>query len=123
MANEFEGTITFLGVENLGRTAEFYEAVLGLELVRDQGVCRIYRSSPGAYLGFCEHIPFDGEDQRIILTLVTHDVDWWFEQLVSKGVIFEKTPQHNPKFGIYHCFLRDPDGYLIEIQRFDDPLS
>jgi hypothetical protein len=22
---------------------------------------------------------------------------------------------------IYHCFLRDPNGYLIEIQRFLDP--
>ena len=22
---------------------------------------------------------------------------------------------------IYHCFLRDPNGYLIEIQRFLNP--
>ncbi len=27
----------------------------------------------------------------------------------------------NPEYRIYHCFLRDPDGYQIEIQRFDDP--
>ncbi|OQY24133.1 MAG: hypothetical protein DRJ03_06405 [Chloroflexi bacterium] len=26
----------------------------------------------------------------------------------------------NPRYNIYHCFLRDPNGYLIEIQRFLD---
>jgi hypothetical protein len=24
-------------------------------------------------------------------------------------------------FRLYHCFLRDPNSYPIEIQRFDDP--
>ena len=31
-----------------------------------------------------------------------------------------RPPAHNPRFGIYHLFLRDPDGHLVEIQRFDD---
>ena len=30
-------------------------------------------------------------------------------------------PALNPEYGIYHCFLRDPNGYLVEIQRFLDP--
>ncbi len=41
--------------------------------------------------------------------------------LNEQGVEFEKLPAHNPQFEIYHCFLRDPNGYLVEIQRFDDP--
>lgn len=36
------------------------------------------------------------------------------------GIVFEKS-QLNPRYAIYHCFLRDPSGYLIEIQRFEDP--
>jgi catechol 2,3-dioxygenase-like lactoylglutathione lyase family enzyme len=57
----------------------------------------------------------------VILTLVTDDVDGWHERFIAAGVTSEKPPQHNPTFNIYHCFLRDPNGYLLEIQRFEDP--
>ncbi len=33
--------------------------------------------------------------------------------LAAQGVVFEKPPADNPRYGIYHCFLRDPNGYLI----------
>ena len=56
----------------------------------------------------------------VILTLVTVDVDIWHGYLACQGVALEP-PTHNPTYGIYHFFLQDPNGYLIEIQRFDDP--
>lgn len=57
----------------------------------------------------------------MILTLVTSEVDAWHQYLRDQGVSFEGPPALNPKYDIYHCFLRDPNGYLIEIQRFNDP--
>ena len=30
-------------------------------------------------------------------------------------------PRNDPQYNIYHCFIRDPAGYLIEIQEFKDP--
>jgi hypothetical protein len=33
-----------------------------------------------------------------------------------------RPPAHSDTYRIYHCFLRDPNGYLVEFQRFDDPL-
>ena len=57
----------------------------------------------------------------LILTLVTSEVDAWHQYLSDRGVGFEKPPSLNPQYDIYHCFLRDPNGYLIEIQRFNDP--
>jgi hypothetical protein len=38
----------------------------------------------------------------------------------ARAAAFETPPRANPKYKIYHCFLRDPDGYQIEIQRFDN---
>ncbi|MBN1264645.1 MAG: VOC family protein [Anaerolineales bacterium] len=122
MADSFDQTIMFLGTKNLAEAAEFYEQILGLELVRDQEVCRIYRTSPGSFLGFCEHLPVEEPSGGIILTLVCDDVDGWYKKLKNRGVQFEKKPQQNSEFGIYHCFFRDPDGYLLEIQRFDKQL-
>jgi catechol 2,3-dioxygenase-like lactoylglutathione lyase family enzyme len=116
----FDAGITFCYTRDLKRTARFYEDVLGLPLVLDQGGCRIYRVSDGAYFGFCEREEV-GSPKGVILTFVTQDVDSWYEKLSRQGVEFEKAPAFNPDYNIYHCFLRDPDGNLLEIQRFEDP--
>lgn len=115
--------ITFLYTRDLEASAAFYEDVLGLPLVRDQGDCRIYRVSSTGYLGFCRRVDTPEQPSGIILTLITADVDGWYERLRARGVTFEKPPAANPQYQIYHCFLRDPNGYLIEIQRFDEPLT
>jgi catechol 2,3-dioxygenase-like lactoylglutathione lyase family enzyme len=115
-----DAQITFCYTRDLRMTARFYEEVIGLPLALDQGGCRIYRVAGSAYVGFCER-----EDAArpagVLLTFVTDDVDGWHERLASAGVEFDKTPEHNPEYAITHCFCRDPNGYVIEIQRFDDP--
>ncbi len=110
--------ITFLYTRNLSATADFYEQTLGLPLWLDQGDCRIYKVTGGGYIGFCQRQQMSEQPLGVILCLVTEDVDAWCEMLAGKGIEFEKSPQHNPTYNIYHCFLRDPNGYLIEIQRF-----
>jgi catechol 2,3-dioxygenase-like lactoylglutathione lyase family enzyme len=115
--------ITFLHSSDLKVTKHFYNGLLGLEVVRDQGTCLIFKVTPSAFLGFCEHIEPLPAGRRIILTLVTEDVDQWYLQLKKNGASIEEPPKANPKFQIYHFFLKDPDGYWIEFQRFDHPLS
>ena len=112
--------ITFVYCTDLDRSAAFYGDVLGLPMVLDQGSCRIYRAAAAAYVGVCRRLDRTVSPEGIILTLVTDDVDGWFTQLAAAGAAFEHAPRSNPEYGIYHTFLRDPDGYLIEIQRFDN---
>ena len=111
--------ITFVYVAELDRSAAFYGEVLGLELARDQGACLIYRVADDAYLGVCDHrAPDPG---GMIITLVTEDVDGWAQRLAEAGYAVDG-PHSNARFALYHCFVRDPDGHLVEIQRFDEPL-
>jgi catechol 2,3-dioxygenase-like lactoylglutathione lyase family enzyme len=117
----FSQQITFLSTRNLKETAHFYEGILQFPLTLDQGTCRIYQVSSDGYLGFCQSEQAPQAAPGVILTLVTEAVDDWHCHLLKRGVVFEKPPTHNPKYNIYHCFLRDPNGYLIEIQRFEDP--
>jgi catechol 2,3-dioxygenase-like lactoylglutathione lyase family enzyme len=125
MAGPFDQQVTFLYTTDLEATADFYESALGLPLVLDQGACRIYRVAADAFVGLCTRTDAltqeDAGPSGVILTLVTNEVDAWYERLCAKGVTFEKPPSLNPKFNIYHCFLRDPNGHLVEIQRFHDP--
>jgi len=115
----FDAQITFLYVADLARSSAFYGDLLGLELVRDQGVCLIYRVSADAYIGLCGHRP--AEPGGMIVTLVTDDVDGWAERLRAGGHAVEG-PEANARFELYHCFAHDPDGHVVEIQRFDDPI-
>lgn len=115
----FDAYLSFLRVSDLEVTTRFYTQTLGLDLVLDQGRCRIFRAAPGGYLGFCQadQVP---DAKGLILTLVTDDVDGFYRRLSKGGIQFDQPPTVNSEFRIYHCFFRDPDGYLLEIQRFED---
>ncbi len=120
MSMSFDACVTFLPTADLESTARFYETVLDLSLALDQKTCRIYKIAKGGYLGFClkEKTP---EQHGVILTLVTEDVDRWYAALTEKNIPIETPPVFNPDYRIYKMFLRDPNGYLVEIQRFEDP--
>lgn len=119
--------VTFLYTSDLAATDAFYAGVLGLPLALDQGACHIYRVAGAAFLGFCRQTAnIDAvAAQGVILTLVVNSaaqVDRWYEFLApAQAHLIEKAPAHNERFNIYHLFLRDPNGYLVEIQCFLDP--
>lgn len=119
-----EQQITFLYTRDLPGTVTFYEDVLGLAVALDQGSCVIFHVVGDCYVGFCERgdapatpVPPD----RVVFTIVTEKVDLWHQVLSNKGVPFESLPKLKPEFNIYHCTFRDPNGYLIEIQKFLGP--
>lgn len=120
--------ITFRPVTDLAASRDFYERDLGLRVVRDQGACLILEVSAGAHIGLCQ-AGYDGrtepllQDDRWITTLVTDDVEGVHARLLQMAAEVSGPPRHNDRFGITHFFVRDPDGYRVEIQRFDDPLA
>lgn len=119
-----EDQITFLYTDDLNQAGDFYGEVLGFELVLDQGLCRIFRTRKGAYLGVCQKREKQGVGREVgvIFTLVVEDVDGWYQYLETQAkVALQGAPKENAEYGIYHFFLRDPDGYTLEIQRFLDP--
>lgn len=73
--------ITFLYTRDLMRTAHFYETIIGLKLWLDQGTCRIYQVSESGLLGFCQREDAATEHRDIIYTIVTDEVDGWYNTL------------------------------------------
>jgi len=120
--------ITFLYAEDLAASRRFYQDVLRLPLVQDQGTCAIYAAAPGgrAFLGVCAaRGAREAADPRreggVVLTLVSEAVEAWHAWLLAAGVSPEGPPRRNEATGITHIFFRDPAGYLLEIQRFERP--
>lgn len=113
--------IVFLPAPNWEATRTFYEQVLGLRVALEQTDCVIYQVIGAGYLGFCQRTEMPQPADRVILTLVAQQVDAWYAHLQAHGVEITKPPTLNERYQIYHLFARDPNGYLIEIQRFEDP--
>lgn len=118
-----QGQVMFLPTDSHQKVIDFYEGVLGLELVRDQTLCRIYKTGPGSYLGFCERGYSIPTDYRVVITLLIDDVDGVYKLLKANNIPTETEPELSKRFNVYQFFVRDPHGYLLEIQRFIEPLQ
>jgi catechol 2,3-dioxygenase-like lactoylglutathione lyase family enzyme len=118
-----QGQVMFLPTDNQQKIIDFYEGLLGLELVRDQKLCRIYKTGPSSYLGFCERGYTIPTDFRVVITLLIDDVDGVYKLLKDHNIETESTPEFSERFNVYQFFMRDPNGYLIEIQKFIEPLN
>ena len=116
----FDQQVTFILVADLESSAAFYGETIGLPLVLDQGSCRIFQAAPSAFLGVCERAGKSNAD-GVIVTFVTDDVEGTHLRLIAAGATCEKEPQYYADYDIFHAFYRDPDGHLVEVQRFCDP--
>ena len=125
VASQFDvkGQVMFLPTNNLPEIIDFYEGVLGLELVRDQKLCRIYKKGESSYLGFCERGYVIPPEFRVVITLLIDDVEGVYELLTTRNIATESKPELSEQFNVYQFFVRDPNGYLLEIQKFIEPLG
>jgi len=116
-----DGLITFLYYEDLARAERFYSEAMGLELVVDQGWAKIFRVADGAHVGLVDgnvgyHRP--SPTKPVMITLVVPDVDAWYEHFRKIGVETLTRPRDNDELDLRMFLLEDPEGYVIEIQKF-----
>jgi predicted enzyme related to lactoylglutathione lyase len=115
----FPQAITWLYSDGLDRHATFYRDVIGLPQVLDQGGCRVFRVSPTAFLGVCDLPHRPRGTAGMLVTFVVPDLDAAMAALAARGAAFEGKVLDRP--GHRSAFLRDPVGYLLEVQQFTDP--
>jgi lactoylglutathione lyase len=108
------------------RSVDFYRA-LGFE---EKGRLPIRDEAINVFMG----LPEDGDEPRLELTynvgrtepyeigtgyghiaITTSDLDGTLEELAAQGIEPEKPPYSVRAGGSRLCFVRDPDGYRIEL--------
>ena len=117
------GFVAFYPCHDLAATTDFYTRDMQLELIRAQKTCVIFKVAREAYLGFCQHDGDIPNHKGVIITVLTGEVDEVYQRLLHLNIETEGKPKENDSFDIYHFFARDPDGYRLEIQRFNEPLE
>ena len=113
------GQVSWVYSSDLEASTRFYADVLGFDCSLDQGRARLFATSSSAWIGVCE--AFEGrtvQPRGSLISLVTDDVDGWYQRLLSSGLDIE-APRRLEEFAIYRFSVTDPDGYRIEFQQFD----
>jgi catechol 2,3-dioxygenase-like lactoylglutathione lyase family enzyme len=131
---------TFINCSSIAESADFYQKVLGLELVYEQkGFVAFFRLTTSTFLCVClrqnREEDFRGDTKGAIVSLVFQtnaEVDAWHEALAAKAEAapgrawsIDKRPgagisSDGKVVPIYNMFLKDPAGYLVEFEVFHD---
>lgn len=110
-------------IGDIDRSVAFYEALgfeeIGRIPIRDEAI-NVFMGLPGdgPRLELTYNIGVDGYDlgsgyNHIAIT--AEDLDATLERLAEQGIEPEKPPYSLREGGSRLCFVRDPDGYRIEL--------
>lgn len=117
-----------LVVSDPARSRDFWVGVLGAELYREYGGTSVVLRFAGTWLllvsgggptpdkpGVVFAPPADPAQVSHALTLRVADCQASYEALQARGAVF-LAPPHDWG-GEIRCFLRDPDGHLVELSQ------
>ena len=114
----------FLTVKDIKRSVQFYADVLGGKILRDSGIGMVKIANtwiivnvgggptddkPEVYLS----PPTELNRVQQFLNIRVANIQEKYKEWKAKGAEFLTEPkEHNYEF---RCYIRDPDGYLIEV--------
>ena len=112
----------FLYYRDLDRATAFYQQTLGMKLVADYQMARIFRMTEDSYLILVDAtkgMHSAAEPKSVAVALITDQLEGWHGYLATKG-ISPRSP-FLPKPGRAHdgFVIQDPEGYLLEFERFN----
>lgn len=100
----------------------FYTDVMGFETVVDYGFAKILRVAKSSYLTLVnaeDGMHSADEPKSVTLALVTDQVEGWHEYLTGAGVPMRAELRVEEGSAHDGFVAVDPEGYLLEIERFN----
>ncbi len=117
----FEQNVVWLYTDDLEGLAGFYRDVMELPQVLDQGACRVFQVSPTGFLGVCNTAERPRGTKGMMFTFLVADVEKAYEHYTARGVAFDGPPDMRRGRTVHSCYFKDPEGYWLELQEFNDP--
>lgn len=119
----FKSTITWLYYKDIVAMQEFFEEVLGLEFIVDQGWTKIYQVSKSGFIGLVDEkkgMHAFTQEKAVNVSFILDDLEAWFDY-AKKNKVFELRSNElevGPEMK-YKAFVGfDPEGYYLEFDKF-----
>lgn len=118
----FKATVVWFYYKDMEGIQDFYEDVLGFDMIADQGWAKIYPVGPTGYFGLVDEqrgMHSYTEQKAVTMSFFTADLDGWYEYLSSHDGIEMRSPAIEEEIP-YRAFVAyDPEGYFIEWDVFN----
>jgi predicted enzyme related to lactoylglutathione lyase len=118
-----QGTVYWLYYSDIPAMESFYEELLGVDLLVDQGWAKVYRASRTGFVGLVDGtrgLHQATEQKGVTLSLITSDVEAWFERVKAQGLEL-RTQDLTDESGRVSVFVAyDAEGYFLEWDTFLD---
>jgi catechol 2,3-dioxygenase-like lactoylglutathione lyase family enzyme len=103
-----------IGTQDLAHARRFYQDVLGLDLLMDQGWIQTFGS--GAAMSVQVSVASEGGSGTPVpdLSIEVDDVDAAFHRMKDAGFPIEYGPANEP-WGVRRFYVRDPFGKLVNV--------
>jgi predicted enzyme related to lactoylglutathione lyase len=118
----------FLTVTDMERSARFYERVFGARVLSrgDSGGAPVYIQIANTWMilntgggptpdkpSVILEVPPNPDRLSSFMNIRVADIQACYELWKSRGAVFITEPKD--KYGEIRCYIRDPDGYIIEV--------
>lgn len=114
-------TVLWLYYDDLGPIQEFYEALLAVDLLVDQGWAKVYSASPTGFIGLVDAsrgLHQATSDKAVTISFFTEDVDGWLDRVQTLGVELRTGEIGMESDRVRTLVGYDPDGYFLEWDTF-----
>jgi predicted enzyme related to lactoylglutathione lyase len=121
MTPSVNGIITFFYYKDLEKASRFYQDIMGFQLEVNQKWAKIFKVADNAYMGCVDgNVGYHkaSPTKPVMLTVVVDDPDAWYEHFRAHGVETLSEPHDEESLNLRIFLLEDPEGYVIEIQKF-----
>lgn len=119
----FNASITWLYYQDMQNMQKFYEDVMGLAMVVDQGWAKVYQGSSSGFIGLVDErrgMNEYADTKAVNVSFLIEDLDDWYEY-VQRQKPFELRSEEigeGPE-GKYRAFVGyDPEKYFMEFDKF-----
>ncbi len=118
---DIQANILFFYYKNLDAAQQFYEDIVGLEVVLDYGFAKVFRVSQTLFLGIVDEqrgMHSALEPKTVTLSFVTNEIDEWYDYLSSQDVDMRGPVNDASRHPTRGFVAYDPEGYYLEFERF-----
>ncbi len=116
-----QGTVLWLYYNDIPAMQAFYEELLGVDLLVDQGWAKVYQGSRTGFIGLVDGergLHTATEEKSVTVSFLTSDVAAWRERTERQG-LEARTPELGTEGGRVTTWVAyDPEGYFLEWDTF-----
>lgn len=120
----FKATVLWMYYRDLAAAQRFYEDVMGLELIADQGWTKIYSMSTTGYIGLVDEqrgMHSFTEDKAVTASFLVGRIEPWLDYLGSWPEFEFRSAEIGNESDRVQTFVGyDPENYFLEFDTFLD---